>query len=111
MKEAVQKIFVGRVKELMAKQNLTQKKLSSLCGITEVAFSRYITEERTPRSDTLANIANALHTSCDYLLGNDNACGFDQLSILLANSKDDLTLNQKKQLTEILMKEYKRQEV
>lgn len=95
----------------MAEQNLSQKKLSSLCDITEVAFSRYITEERTPRSDILANIANTLHTTCDYLLGNDNACGYDQLKILLANSKDDLSLNQKKELTAILMEEYKRQEV
>lgn len=40
--------------------------------------------------------------------GNDANYGYDQLKILLASSKDNLSLNQKKELTKILMDEYKR---
>lgn len=100
-------IFSRRVKDLMKENRFSQKSLCEVCGITEAAFSRYMTTGRLPRTDVLANIANALHTTSDYLLGNDNKYGYDQLEILLASSKDNLSLNQKKKLVEILMDEYK----
>ncbi len=107
MSEVNETIFARRVKELMKENRYSQKKLCEICGITEAAFSRYMTTERLPRTDVLANIANTLHTTSDYLLGNDNTYGYDQLEILLASSKDNLSLNQKKKLVEILMDEYK----
>lgn len=67
-----------------------------------------MTTERLPKTEILANIANILHTTSDYLIGNDANYGYDQLKILLASSKDNLSLNQKKELTKILMDEYKR---
>ncbi|MGN0728753.1 helix-turn-helix domain-containing protein [Treponema sp.] len=100
-------IFSRRVKELMQEQRFSQKKLCELCGITEAAFSRYMTSERLPKTEILANIANILHTTSDYLTGNDNNYGYEQLQVLLASSKDNLSLNQKKKLIEILMDEYK----
>lgn len=100
--------FAGRVKKLMKENRYSQKKLCEICGITEAAFSRYMTSGRLPRTDVLANIANTLHTTTDYLIGNDSSYGYDQLKILLASSKDDLSYNQKKDLMEILMDEYKR---
>ena len=107
MTETIETTFSRRVKELMKENRYSQKKLCEICGITEAAFSRYMTTERLPRTDVLANIANTLHTTSDYLLGNDNTYGYDQLEILLASSKDNLSLNQKKKLVEILMDEYK----
>lgn len=109
--EGVKSIFSRRVKELMKKERYSQKQLCELCKITEATFSRYMTSERLPKTDILANIANALHTTSDYLLGKDTAYGYDQLEILLAASKDNLSLNQKKKLTAILMDEYKKGEV
>ena len=100
-------VFSRRVKELMRENRYSQKKLCEICGITEAAFSRYMTSGRIPRTDVLANIANTLHTTSDYLLGNESKYGYDQLEIILASSKDNLSLNQKKKLVEILMKEYK----
>ena len=91
----------------MKENRFSQKSLCEVCGITEAAFSRYMTAGRLPRTDVLANIANTLHTTSDYLLGNDTKYGYDQLEILLASSKDNLSLNQKKKLVEILMDEYK----
>ena len=101
-----EKTFQGRIKELMKQNRYSQKKLCELCGITEAAFSRYMTTKRLPKTEILANIANILHTTSDYLLGNDTNYGYDQLKILLASSKDDLSKNQKKALIQILMDEY-----
>lgn len=107
MAEAMENIFSRRVKDLMKENRFSQKKLCELCGITEAAFSRYMTSGRLPRTDVLANIANALNTTSDYLMGNDTHYGYEQLEILLASSKDNLSLNQKKKLVGILMDEYK----
>lgn len=105
-----QTIFSRRVKELMKEYHYSQKQISELCGITEVAFSRYMTSSRLPRTDLLANIANILHTTSDYLTGNDSNYGYEQLKILLAASRDNLSKNQKNDLMSILMQEYDREE-
>ena len=108
MTDGKESIFSRRVKELMKENRYSQKKLCEICGVTEAAFSRYMTSDRLPRTDVLANIANTLHTTSDYLLGNDNKYGYEQLKILLASSKDDLSRNQKKSLIDILQDEYNR---
>lgn len=100
-------IFQTRLKELMKENRYSQKQICDLCNITEAAFSRYMSLNRLPKASILANIANILHTTSDYLLGNDNNYGYDQLKILLASSKDNLSKNQKLELTAILMDEYK----
>lgn len=110
MEEKKENLFSRRVKELMRENRYSQKKLCEACGITEAAFSRYMNSDRLPRTDVLANIANTLHTTSDYLIGNDNKYGYDQLKILLASSKDDLSKNQKLDLMKILMDEYNRPE-
>ena len=111
MAEAKEKIFSRRVKDLMKENRYSQKRLCELCGITEAAFSRYMTSDRLPKTEILANIANILHTTSDYLTGNDANYGYEQLEVLLASSKDNLSLNQKKKLVEILMDEYKSAQV
>ena len=111
MAEAKERIFSRRVKDLMKENRYSQKRLCELCGITEAAFSRYMTSDRLPKTEILANIANILHTTSDYLTGNDTNYGYEQLEVLLASSKDNLSLNQKKKLVEILMDEYKSAQV
>ena len=107
MADVTESIFFFFFKDLMKENRYSQKKLCELCGITEAAFSRYMTSARLPKTEILANIANILHTTSDYLIGNDSNYGYDQLEILLASSKDNLSLNQKKKLVDILMDEYK----
>ena len=107
MNEKGKNIFARRVKELMDENRYSQKKICELCGITEAAFSRYMTSDRMPKTEILANIANILHTTSDYLIGNDAKYGYEQLQVVLASSKDDLSINQKKELVKILMEEYK----
>ena len=107
MAEVEENLFAGRVKKLMKENRYSQKDLCEICGITEAAFSRYMTQGSLPRTKVLANLANALHTTSDYLMGLENHYGYDQLEILLASSKDNLSLKQKKKLVDILMDEYK----
>ena len=107
MTEEKENLFSRRVKELMKENRYSQKQLCEICGITEAAFSRYMTQGSMPRTNVLANLANTLHTTSDYLMGLDTNYGYDQLQILLASSKDNLSLNQKKKLVDILMDEYK----
>lgn len=108
MQEERTNLFPRRVKELMKENRYSQKKLCEICGITEAAFSRYMQGGRLPRTDVLANIANVLHTTSDYLTGNDTRYGYEQLKIVLANSRDDLSKNQKEELLHILMDESSR---
>ena len=56
---------------LLKKNNMTQKELANKVGITEASLSRYIRRNRTPKGPVIANIANVLHTTADYLLGSE----------------------------------------
>lgn len=58
-----------KVKELMVKNGLLQKELAEMCGVTVAAMSRYLSGDRQPRSETLANMATALQTTSNDLLG------------------------------------------
>ena len=57
-----------------------------------------MTIDRLPKTEILANLANILHTTSDYLIGNDIKYGYKQLELHLASSKDDSSLNQKKRI-------------
>ena len=59
----------GRIANLLKKSGLTQRELANKVGVTEASMSRYISGGRIPKIPTIANIANALHTTSDYLLG------------------------------------------
>lgn len=61
----------GRIADLLKQSGLTQRELADRVGITEVSLSRYISGNRTPKGPVIANIANALHTTSDYLLGTE----------------------------------------
>lgn len=106
----IHNLFVTRLNEKMKETRYSQKQICEYCGITEAAFSRCLSsEDRLPKSDVIANIANLLHTTSDYLLGNELKFGFEDLQRLLASSKDDLSLNQKRKLMSILEDETHKQ--
>lgn len=74
--------FGEKVVMLLKKNNMVQKELAGRVGITEASLSRYISGNRTPKGTVIANIANVLHTTTDYLLNlesNENeSYGIDQ---------------------------------
>lgn len=63
--------FGNRLQQLLNQNNMTQRKLANKIGVTEAAISRYINDLQKPRPDILADIATALNTTTDYLLGKE----------------------------------------
>lgn len=57
-----------RIKKLAKKQQLTLARVNDLAGIGTNSIYRW--KKQTPTSNNLQKVANVLHTSTDYLLGN-----------------------------------------
>lgn len=66
-----QNIIGKRIAGLLVEQGKTQRGLAKQVGTTGASISRYIRGDRVPKGPILANIAKALHTTTDYLLGNE----------------------------------------
>ena len=96
----------SRITEALKRQNMQQKELAMRIGITEAALSRYISEERDPKPETLANIATALHTTSDYLLGIERD-EFDPPRIrrMIARNASSLTEADKREIINALFGE------
>lgn len=62
-------IFSKRLKELRKKNNLTQKKLADLCGMSQQVINTYENEKQFPRLESLILLAKSLNTTIDYLCG------------------------------------------
>ena len=61
-----------KIEKVLENCNMSQRDLANRIGVDESIVSRIIKGERIPKSDVLANIATALHTTSDYLLGIEN---------------------------------------
>lgn len=98
----------NKMKELMKKQNISQKDLSIRLNTTEATISRYINNLREPNFETLANIATALNTTVDFLLGKtkneDVDCEFGKLKVFVARNATNLTQDEKLEIINILLK-------
>ena len=95
-----------RIQEVLHKNKMTQKELAERICLTEAVISRYISGDREPKPEILANIATALHTTSDFLLGIEN----DELSNshiirLVARNSTSMTPEEKKKLIEALFGE------
>lgn len=99
--------FIEKVKRLMKDKDLTQKELSIKANITEASMSKYLSGERTPRIDAIVNIAKALETTTDYLLGNDllGTDAYIDSYEVLARSKDALSDEDKKKLIRFFLED------
>lgn len=95
-----------RIAEMLSKRNKTQKDLALNIGVTEAVISRYISGERDPKPETIANIATALRTTSDYLLGIENE-DFDHTRIrrIIARNASKMTQQEKKDLIDALFGE------
>ena len=58
----------NQIAKLLSEQNMTQKELAQLTGLTESTISHYMKGDRVPRGVNLVKIAKALGTTTDYLL-------------------------------------------
>ena len=90
----------------MRNKNIKQKDLAERVGVTEATISRYIAGEREPKPEVLANIATALHTTSDYLLGIENdEFSFPRVRRIIARNASSMTGQEKKALIEALFGE------
>lgn len=92
-----------RIENELIKNNITQRDLANRVGLDESIISRIIKGERNPKSDVLANIATALHTTSDYLLGIETE-DFDikKVTRLIARNASSMTDEEKKKLINAL---------
>lgn len=102
------KIFGERIYTLLTEQGITQKELAGIIGVTEAAMSRYISGERDPKPETIANIATVLKTTSDYLLGIEDNNKSDEISYphikrLIARNVDDMSDSEKKELISVIL--------
>ena len=93
-------IFAERLSLLLKEQGISQKELAEVVGVTEASMSRYMHSERIPKSAIIANIATALHTTSDYLLGTETEGG--KIKRLLARNAPSMTNEQKRELINVL---------
>lgn len=97
----------GRIAELLKKNGLTQRELADLVGVTEVSMSRYISGDRVPKGPVIANIATALHTTSDYLLGTEVEADFEsdyyKIHRLIARNAHQMTKKQRNELIQVLL--------
>ena len=100
-------IFNTRLREIMEELGITQRTLAVRLNISEAALSKYLNEDRQPRIDLLANMATALNTTTDYLLGRDDNREFDYLNVknILARNAASMSKEEKMKLIEVLFKE------
>jgi transcriptional regulator with XRE-family HTH domain len=96
----------SRITETLQRRGMTQKELAGRIGVTEAVMSRYVSGDREPKPDVLANIATALHTTSDFLLGIE--CEeFDHPRIrrLIARNASSMTEQEKRELINALFGE------
>lgn len=98
--------FGKRLYNLLQKQGMTQKELAERINTTEATLSRYVSGDREPKADVLSNIATALHTTSDYLLGIESEdFDFPKVERLLARNSSTMTEKQKRALISALFEE------
>ena len=89
----------SRITESLQNRGMTQKELASRIGVTEAVMSRYISGDREPKLDVLANIATALHTTSDFLLGIENEeFNHPRIRRMIARNASSMTEQEKRNL-------------
>ena len=95
-----------RILHVLHTKGIAQKDLASRLGVSEGVISRYISGERDPKPEMLANIATALHTTSDYLLGIENEeFSHPKIRRMIARNANKMTESEKKELINALFGE------
>ena len=98
--------FSERLRTMMRQHGMSQRQLAERINVTEASMSRYVKGERMPRMNTVADMATALHTTSDFLLGRDTehneSFDFTQVKRILARHASSLTAEEKNELINAL---------
>lgn len=102
----MKKVLGERITKLLIKNNISQKTFADTLGVSEATISRYLADEREPKPEMLANIATALGTTSDYLLGIDEEnddYSYAKVRMMLARHSSGLSNDEKKELMSIIL--------
>ncbi len=89
----------ARISEMLEKRNMSQRKLAERIQVTEQQLSRYISGDREPKPETVANMATALQTTSDYLLGlEEGEFNFNMVRRLVARNASNMSDEEKRAL-------------
>ncbi len=95
-----------RILSAIRMKDISQKELASIVGVTEGVISRYVSGERDPKPDMIANIATALNTTSDYLLGIEkDDFDYPRIRRMIARNASSMTESEKKELINALFGE------
>lgn len=98
--------FGRRISDLLKARGIQQKELAERVGLTETALSRYISGDRDPKPKTIANIATALQTTSDHLLGIErDDFDYPRIRRMIARNASALTDQEKRDLINALFGE------
>ena len=94
-----------KITNLLKERNMTQKDFAEYIGITEASLSRYISGEREPKGEVIANMATAIHTTSDFLLGVEQNEDFSgpRITRLLARNVNRLSREDRNKIIKILL--------
>ena len=97
------KLDISLVRKLMIQHHLSQRDLAGMSGVTEAAMSRYLAGDRQPRAEKIANMATALRTTSDALLGKeDSLSDLEKAICLVARNADSIPDKVKRDLVRLL---------
>lgn len=71
----------NKIKKIIIENEITQKDLAKLSGLSANTISRYVNNERKPNTEALEKIASALGTNVEYLVS-DSLVDFNIFSAL-----------------------------
>ncbi len=99
--------FGGRVKYLMRSLKISREELAEKTGVHRSTISRYLNDEMVPGGVVLLELARALNTTSDYLIGNyiDNSVPEIDYEItvdFVSKHVNDWSWEMKKKLIDIL---------
>lgn len=69
--DIIDAISPERLKSIIDAQNVSQKELAELIGVTEVTMSRYVNGQRMPKAPILVKLAKELGVTVDWLMGRE----------------------------------------
>ena len=96
----------NRIAKMLEKRKMKQRDLANRINITEAQLSRYISGDREPKPAILANMATALQTTSDYLLGiDDGVFNHSKVRRMIARNAASMTDEEKRALMNALFGE------
>lgn len=90
------KVLGNNIRQARKRQLLTLEQLAEEVGVTDNFLGKIERGDSLPSLSTIVRIANALHVSIDFLLGNDDQHASQQLLQTILELNNLTPANQKK---------------